>query len=63
LDIFQFPLNQHNIRGDVREDGNEDENLLAKSKLIAEHADIDDEIEEAAEGCPVEIIKYEIIDD
>ena len=47
------------IRAEVRTDGKEDENLESKSGLngdvVDERADM---IEEAAEGCPVEVIKF-----
>ena len=51
------------IKGSTRQDGLDDENLEAQSPLLAEFTDLDDEIEEAAEGCPVEIIKFELVEE
>lgn len=48
------------IRAEVREDGQETENRDEMSSLKEEFRDeLEDSIEEAAEGCPVEVIKFE----
>ena len=48
------------IRAEVREDGQETENRDEKAPLKAESGEeLADAIEEAAEGCPVEVIKFE----
>lgn len=47
------------IRAEVRTDGQEDENLEAQAGLSGDTGtELADMIEEAAEGCPVEVIKY-----
>ena len=47
------------IRAEVREDGQENENLEDQSGLKDEIGEeLEDAIEEAAEGCPVEVIKF-----
>ena len=47
------------IRAEVREDGQEDENQSAQSGLSGDFGEeLADAIEEAAEGCPVEVIKF-----
>ena len=47
------------IRAEVREDGQESENLEEQSGLKDEIGEeLEDAIEEAAEGCPVEVIKF-----
>ncbi|TVR44296.1 MAG: ferredoxin [Planctomycetota bacterium] len=49
------------IRAEVREDGQETENRDEKAPLKAEAGEeLADAIEEAAEGCPVEVIKFEV---
>ncbi|TVR08406.1 MAG: ferredoxin [Planctomycetota bacterium] len=48
------------IRAEVREDGKETENSEEMSPLKEEfREELEDAIEEAAEGCPVEVIKFE----
>jgi ferredoxin len=50
------------IRAEVRTDGQEDENREAGSTLSGDFGEeLEDQIEEAAEGCPVEVIKYETV--
>ena len=47
------------IRAEVREDGKETENREEQSALKEEFGEeLEDAIEEAAEGCPVEVIKF-----
>ena len=49
------------IRGEAREDGQQSENRMEKATLLAAFGtDLHDAIEEAAEGCPVEVIKLEL---
>ena len=48
------------IRAETRQDGQEDENREAMSGLTDEFGELEDQIEEAAEGCPVEVIKFEL---
>lgn len=58
-EVFSVTDDTSFIIADVREDGNFDQNTghsPIKAELRAEYSDI---IEEAAEACPVEIIKYE----
>ncbi len=45
------------IRGEVREDGQENTNLDARSPIKAEFLGLEDSIRAAAAGCPVEVIK------
>ena len=48
------------IKGESREDGNTDENEESKSPLKGDiGSELEEEIKEAAEGCPVDIIKFE----
>jgi len=48
------------IMGDVREDEISSENRSEKSPLLEGLGEaLEDEIEEAADGCPVEVIKFE----
>lgn len=46
------------IRAEVRADGQEDENQSGKPLKDGVGDELADQIEEAAEGCPVEVIKY-----
>ena len=58
-EVFDVTDDSSFIIAAVREDGNFDRNLShspIKSELRAEYSDI---IEEAADACPVEIIKFE----
>lgn len=61
-EVFIVTDDSCHIRGETREDGSEDENLEAKSPLTDEFAELEDQIEEAAEGCPVEVIQFELVD-
>ncbi len=48
------------IRAEVRSDKKEDTNLDHKMDLAGTYgAELADQIEEAAEGCPVEVIRFE----
>lgn len=59
-EVFHVTEDTCHIRGEVREDGSEDTNLDAKGALKADTgASLEDQIIEAAEGCPVEVIKFE----
>jgi ferredoxin len=58
--VFAFPddVDRAIILGDVRLDGASDNNELARSVLNAVGTDLSDQIEEAAAGCPVEVIRF-----
>ena len=59
-EVFKVTEESCVILGEVREDGNTDENETAKSPLNDDNGEeLEDQIEEAAEGCPVEVIKFE----
>lgn len=59
-EVFNVTEDSCNIRSEVRSDGKQDTNLAARSTLKdAIGAELADQIEEAAEGCPVEVIKFE----
>jgi ferredoxin len=59
-DVFHVNDETSVIKGEAREDGNTDENEESKSPLIdGMGAELEEEIKEAAEGCPVDIIKFE----
>ena len=59
-EVFHVTEDTCTILADVREDGLETENREEMSPLkegVGE--ELADQIEEAAEGCPVEVIKFE----
>ncbi len=59
-DVFLVTDDTCVIKGDVREDGLENENRDAKSPLKAAfQASMADGIKAAASGCPVEVIQFE----
>ena len=59
-EVFVVTDDSCHIRGEVRSDGSEDENEESEEALLVdEPEELADQIEEAAEGCPVEVIKYE----
>ncbi len=59
-EVFHVTDETSVIKGEAREDGNTDENEEAKSPLKGDiGVELEEEIIEAAEGCPVDIIKYE----
>jgi ferredoxin len=59
-EVFNVTEDSCHIRAEVRVDGAQDTNLNAKSGLKdAIGSELADQIEEAAEGCPVEVIKFE----
>jgi ferredoxin len=59
-EVFHVTEDTCFIRGEVREDGAEDTNLDAKGGLKPDTGgSLEDQIIEAAEGCPVEVIKFE----
>ncbi len=59
-EVFNVTEDSCHIRAEVRADHVQDTNLPAKSPLTGEiGAELADQIEEAAEGCPVEVIKFE----
>lgn len=59
-EVFNVTEDTCHIRAEVREDGLKDTNLNAKGPLKAVAAkDLEIQIEEAAQGCPVEVIKFE----
>lgn len=59
-DVFHVNDETSVIKGEAREDGvtseNEEEKSLLKGDIGSE---LEEEIKEAAEGCPVEIIHFE----
>lgn len=59
-DVFLITDASCVIRGDVREDGVENENRSERSPLKADcQSTCEAGIEAAASGCPVEVIKFE----
>ncbi len=59
-EVFNVTEDSCLIRAEVRIDGLEDTNLQTRSGLSgALGSELEDQIIEAAEGCPVEVIKYE----
>ena len=59
-EVFKVTEESCVILGEVREDGATDENESSKSLLSGDNGEeLEDQIEEAAEGCPVEVIKFE----
>ncbi|MDA3961824.1 MAG: ferredoxin [Planctomycetota bacterium] len=59
-EVFHVTEDTCMILPDVRQDGKETENREEQSALKADfQEELADQIEEAAEGCPVEVIKYE----
>jgi len=62
-EVFRVTEETCMILPDVREDGLETENRDEQSPLKAEVGEeLADQIEEAAEGCPVEVIRFETDD-
>ncbi len=59
-EVFNVTEDSCHIRAEVRSDGQQTTNLTEKSELVAAIGnDLSEQIEEAAEGCPVEVIKFE----
>lgn len=59
-EVFHVTEDTCHIRGEVRADGADDTNLADKHPLKGDQgASLEDQIIEAAEGCPVEVIKFE----
>jgi ferredoxin len=59
-EVFNVTEDSCNIRAEVRVDGAQTTNLTERSELKgAIGNDLAEQIEEAAEGCPVEVIKFE----
>jgi len=59
-EVFNVTEDTCQILGDVREDEVSSENRDEKSPLLEGIGDaLEDQIEEAAEGCPVEVIKFD----
>jgi ferredoxin len=59
-EVFNVTEDSCHIRAEVRQDGAIDTNLEKKSPLTGTlGSDLEDQIIEAAEGCPVEVIKFE----
>ncbi len=59
-EVFNVTEDSCHIRSEVRVDGKQDTNLEARNPLKdAIGSELADQIEEAAEGCPVEVIKFE----
>lgn len=58
-EVFYVTEDSCHILGEVREDGQQTENRDEKSLLKGDIGDeLADQIEEAAEGCPVEVIQF-----
>jgi ferredoxin len=58
-EVFHVSEDACHIRGNVRADGQEDVNA-GKSPLSGSvGSELESQIEEAAQGCPVEVIKFE----
>ncbi len=59
-EVFHVTEDTCHILGDVRSDHQNDTNRDARSPLVGSIGiDHEDQIIEAAEGCPVEVIKFE----
>lgn len=59
-EVFLVTEETCHIRAEVRTDTTEDENRAARAPLTGDiGSDLYDAIEEAAEGCPVEVILFE----
>jgi ferredoxin len=59
-EVFHVTEDTCFIRSEVRADGTEDTNLEGKHPLKTDQgSSLEDQIIEAAEGCPVEVIKFE----
>lgn len=59
-EVFNVTEDSCHIRAEVRQDNAIDTNLDAKSPLKGTlGTDLEDQIIESAEGCPVEVIKFE----
>ncbi|MCS6970606.1 MAG: ferredoxin [Planctomycetota bacterium] len=59
-EVFHVTEDTCHIRAAVRADGKEDTNRDARAPLADDYgATLEEQIIEAAEGCPVEVIKYE----
>ena len=59
-EVFHVTEDTCHIRAEVRDDGTKDTNLANKTGLTGGTGDeLETQIEEAAEGCPVEVIKFE----
>ncbi len=59
-EVFKVTEDTCHIRSEVREDGQQDTNLGSRNPLKPSFAtDLEAQIEEAAQGCPVEVIKFE----
>lgn len=58
-EVFNVTEDTCTIRPEVRVDGKDDENRVALSELKDDNGtELEDQIIEAAEGCPVEVIKF-----
>ncbi|MEK7415821.1 MAG: ferredoxin [Planctomycetota bacterium] len=58
-EVFRVTEDSCHIRAEVRTDATEDTNMEGKVGLTSPGSELEDQIIEAAEGCPVEVIKYE----
>ncbi len=59
-EVFNVTEDSCHIRAEVRADGKQSTNLAERSDLTGALGDeLADQIQEAAEGCPVEVIKFE----
>jgi ferredoxin len=59
-EVFHVTEDSCHIRAEVRQDHVKSTNLAERSTLVGDTGDtLADQIEEAAEGCPVEVIKFE----
>lgn len=58
-EVFNVTEDSCTIRPEVRVDAANDENRVAQSPLAGDFGnELEDQIIEAAEGCPVEVIKF-----
>jgi ferredoxin len=61
-EVFNVTEDSCHIRAEVRIDGQQDTNLAARAELRDPFGnDLSEQIVEAAEGCPVEVIKFETV--
>ncbi len=58
-EVFRVTEDSCFVRGTVRADGVEDVNAGKSPLKDNVGADLESQIEEAAQGCPVEVIKFE----
>lgn len=57
-EVFNVTEDTCHIRAEVREDGQKDPNAAHSPLKSVAANDLENQIEEAAQGCPVEVIKF-----